>query len=223
MINNLGMQGTIDWILKSKSGVVLCCTLNEIMMAEEDSEFKKMLSSADILTPDGMPLVWWLRWKTGKGERVYGPELLESFIKLQSTNFNKKMMMFVGNEKNRKYFLKYGEYMVMPMRERFTKNDYDKLEMEIKKSKVKIVWLGLGSRKQVEVAIELKKRGVKKVIVTVGAAFDFLSGNKSQAPKLIRQIGGEWLYRLIKEPKRLGKRYLKIVFFLISRWGNILN
>ena len=67
------------------------------------------------------------------------------------------------------------------------------------------------------VADDLKKRLPDKVYVTVGAAFDFLSGNKKQAPKWLRNMGGEWLFRLLCEPIRLGKRYLKIIEFLVNR------
>ena len=67
------------------------------------------------------------------------------------------------------------------------------------------------------VADDLKKRLPDKVYVTVGAAFDFLSGNKKQAPKWLRNMGGEWLFRLLCEPIRLGKRYLKIIGFLVNR------
>ena len=218
MISNLSFNEIVKWILSHKSGLVFCCTLNELMMADEDKDFKKKLESADILTPDGMPLVWCLWKKYGKGERVYGPEILKKIINLQSTNFNKKnQMIFVGDEKNKKYFEKFGDYIVMPMKEKFKKNDYDKLEKQINKSKAGIVWLGLGAKKQVEAGYELKQRGAKKVIITVGAAFDFLSGNKRQAPKWMRNIGGEWIYRLILEPRRLFKRYLKIILFLIRK------
>ncbi|MFA5025604.1 MAG: WecB/TagA/CpsF family glycosyltransferase [Candidatus Shapirobacteria bacterium] len=215
-LSTRSFKESIQWIEKrgqsGKATVVYCCTLNEIQMSEKDVLFKKMFDKADLVTADGMPLVWGIRLRTGKGERVYGPDLMREMIYK-----NKENHIFVGDKKNEKYFEKIGSYVVMPMMEKFTEKNYQSLTKKIKKMKGVIVWLGLGSRKQVEVAYELKKRGVNKVMITVGAAFDFLSGNKKQAPKWLRNMGGEWLFRLLNEPKRLIKRYLEIALFLGRR------
>lgn len=200
------------WAKLGKGEVVYCCTLNEILMSEENVQVKMMLEKADILTADGMPLVWVLSLKTKKKvERVYGPDLMRMMFEEKKFGH-----IFIGDEINKKFFEKYGKYIVMPVREKFTDADYKSLFKKIEGSKGGIVWLGLGSKKQIETAYELKKRGVKKVLITVGAAFDFLSGNKKQAPIWIRNIGGEWLFRLINEPRRLSKRYQKILIFLVK-------
>jgi N-acetylglucosaminyldiphosphoundecaprenol N-acetyl-beta-D-mannosaminyltransferase len=62
------------------------------------------------------------------------------------------------------------------------------------------------------------KGKVNSVMLGIGAVFDFLSGNKKEAPRWVQSIGMEWLFRLISEPRRLWKRYLKhnprfILFF----------
>ncbi|MBP9817558.1 WecB/TagA/CpsF family glycosyltransferase [Candidatus Shapirobacteria bacterium] len=224
-LSNLSLIETVDWVRSHDNGLVFCCTTNELMMAKEDSEFAKKLSSADLLTTDGMPLVWLNRLRTGKGSRVYGPELMEKFTNSKDLNPSRASRdlpltreikhLFVGDEKNRKFFLKHGDYVVMPMKDEFETKDYDELAEIVKKSKAEIVWLGLGAKKQVETGYELKKRKVKKMIVTVGAAFDFLSGNKKQCPRWLRDRGGEWLYRLMTEPKRLAGRYWKNLWFLL--------
>lgn len=79
------------------------------------------------------------------------------------------------------------------------------------------MWIGLGAKKQIVVADELYKRLPNRVYITVGAGFDFLSGNVSQAPRWLREIGGEWLYRIYREPKRLIPRYYKIIGWLLSK------
>jgi N-acetylglucosaminyldiphosphoundecaprenol N-acetyl-beta-D-mannosaminyltransferase len=71
--------------------------------------------------------------------------------------------------------------------------------------------------KQILLADKLKKRLDSGVILTVGAAFDFLAGIKKQCPVVIRNIGGEWLFRWLSEPRRLSKRYFKILKFYISQ------
>lgn len=215
-ISARSMDETVGWIKEKinskKGGVIYCATMNEIQMCENNSLIKKMFEKADLITADGMPLVWGIRYKIGKGERVYGPDLMNKLI-----YGNKNRHIFVGNIKNKNYFKKIGSYVVMPMKDKFTEGDYKNLFEKINKLSGKIVWLGLGSRKQVEVAYELKKRGIKKIIITVGAAFDFLSGNIKQAPKWLRNIGGEWIFRLINEPKRLWPRYIQIIKFLVNK------
>lgn len=202
-------------LLHKKDYNIYFCTMNEVVIAEQNLEFrKKLLKPKTILVTDGIPLVWLMKHKTGSGERLYGPDFLRKILFDSKDKINN---IFVGDKKNKKYFEKIGDYVVMPMREKFTEGDYKNLLKKINKMSGEIVWLGLGSRKQIEVADELKKRGIKKIIITVGAAFDFLSGNTKQAPKWLRSIGGEWFYRLMCEPKRLWPRYRQIIKFLVDR------
>jgi N-acetylglucosaminyldiphosphoundecaprenol N-acetyl-beta-D-mannosaminyltransferase len=219
----LSLEETLKEILRrikdEKGGKIYCCTLNEVVMASENMEFKKILSRGDILTPDGMPLVWGMRNKGFSGaQRVYGPDLLEKFLKLSKKE--KIKSLFIGDKKNQNYFLKFGEYLVVPYKDKFNKNDLDKMKKFVEKSSAKLVWVALGAEKQIYVSDNLSKKLPNKVFVTVGAAFDFLSGIKKQAPVWMRNRGLEWLFRLINEPKRLWRRYFKIGYFLLSRMSN---
>jgi N-acetylglucosaminyldiphosphoundecaprenol N-acetyl-beta-D-mannosaminyltransferase len=77
----------------------------------------------------------------------------------------------------------------------------------IVQSRAHIVWVGLGTPRQDGVVAALVgKTGA--VLVAVGAAFDFLSGNKREAPRALRRTGLEWIFRLATEPRRLWRRYL---------------
>jgi len=218
-ISTLKFHEVLKKIQTMKKGTIYCCTLNEAMMASEDKKINKILSRGDILTPDGMPLVWGLKLKGYKKvERVYGPELLEKFL---SINKRKIKCLFIGGMKNIKYFSKFGKYLVLPYKDEFNSRDYEEIVKEIKTNQVRVIWIGLGAKKQIIVASELSKKLPDRVYVTVGAAFDFLSGNKKQAPKWLRGVGGEWLFRCFQEPKRLFKRYLKIIWFLVENIGKI--
>jgi len=213
-MSTLGLEETIGWIGRN-NGTVYCCTLNEVMMADKDIKVRKILSRGGLLTMDGMPLVWMVKLKTGRAERVYGPELME---KLLITNYKSGIkQVLIGDEKNIRYFEKYGKYINLPHKDEFIESDYLRMVKIIKKSRARVVWVGLGAKKQIVVADELSKRIPDRVLVTVGAAFDFISGNKKQAPKWLRRAGGEWLFRLIYEPKRLAGRYGEIVLFVMSR------
>ena len=83
-----------------------------------------------------------------------------------------------------------------------------------------IVWIGLGAPKQ-EKWMNAHKGKINAVMMGVGAGFDFHAGTISRAPKWMRRIGLEWLYRLVKDPVRLYKRYIatnvKFFWYLIFR------
>jgi N-acetylglucosaminyldiphosphoundecaprenol N-acetyl-beta-D-mannosaminyltransferase len=91
------------------------------------------------------------------------------------------------------------------------------LGARISESKATCVWIGLGTPKQDLLSSELA-RILNAHIFAVGAAFDFLSKRKLEAPKLFQKLGLEWLIRLLLEPRRLGKRYLvgNVIFLKIA-------
>lgn len=215
-VSDLGFVDTIKFIeataISRRGSRVFCCTLNEVVMFNENKKLREILKKAEINTADGMPLVWALKIKGSKRvERVYGPEILKE-IK------NKKIkQIFIGNELNKKYFQKIGDYLVFNFNSKLEEDSYKTMVEEIKKSKARIVWVALGSKRQIEVANELFLRLPNRVYITVGAAFDFVSGNKKQAPKWMRNSGMEWCFRLFQEPGRLFGRYIKIVLFILGR------
>ena len=71
-----------------------------------------------------------------------------------------------------------------------------------------VLWVGLGAPKQERWMHEHKDKLSVPVLVSVGAAFDILSGHRSQAPRWMREHGLEWFFRLLQEPRRLWRRYL---------------
>ena len=80
-----------------------------------------------------------------------------------------------------------------------------------------IIWVGLGTPKQDFVGTEIAK-SVNIPVLNVGAAFDFVAQTIPEAPRLVQNSGFEWLYRLLAEPRRLGRRYLygNIRFLIVS-------
>jgi len=79
---------------------------------------------------------------------------------------------------------------------------------EINAAQPDIVWVGLGTPKQEHWMADHVERLNASVLIGVGAAFDFLSGTKAQAPRWMQRNGLEWMFRLVTEPRRLWKRYL---------------
>jgi len=107
-----------------------------------------------------------------------------------------------------------------PPFEDYRKMNIEEILVRIKKSKAKLVFVGLGTPKQDLISFEIAKR-LDKTVISIGAALDFLTNRIPECPKWIQLCGFEWLYRLYKEPRRLWKRYLidspKLLLMLVKK------
>ena len=177
-----------------------------------------------------MPGVWIGRLKGAKEmERCYGPDV---FKEVMLTTADKDLShYFCGGKKGVAEKLKqaceekFSNYNVVgtfspPFRE-MSEIELIELAAEINNKQSDIVWIGLSTPKQEIFAYRLSKFTNVNFICTVGAAFDFHTGNVKQAPQWIQEIGMEWFFRLVMEPKRLWKRYFEIVPLFI--WYNFLE
>jgi len=217
----------IEWSRKRQSRYVCVANVHMIMVAHNDAEFKKVVNDADLVTPDGMPLVWLLR-KAGfnSQQRVYGPTLTLSICEALakekipvgfyggSPDALKKL---VSNMKDRFPGLDVSYACSPPFRDLTADEDRQIME-NIKASRVKVLFVGLGCPRQERWMAEHRDR-IHAVMAGVGAAFDFHAGMVRQAPLWLQNAGLEWLFRLIMEPRRLWKRYLvtntKFIWLLI--------
>ncbi len=209
---------------------IYCCSLNEIIDGLEDKNFLEALLEADILVPDGTPLVFFLKRHHFPAEKIRATNLMSDVLKA-SENLPIRHLFF-GSDAKTLIKLKHAikrkfpgfqllHFISAPYQpaENFNKNIYIN---EINRIRPNILWLGLGEKKQVMVANYWKDRLIPCVVITVGAAFDFFSGSKTQAPNVIQNVGFEWMFRLFQEPKRLGRRYLNIstkLFFYLAKYG----
>jgi N-acetylglucosaminyldiphosphoundecaprenol N-acetyl-beta-D-mannosaminyltransferase len=141
---------------------------------------------------------------------------------------NKKETLSKLSIKIKLLFPKINIVGLMPSKFRNLDNrDIEKINSKISLSKATIVFVSLGSPMQEIVSYKLLKINCGNVvIVPVGAAFDFISGAKKQAPILMQNYGLEWLFRLIMEPKRLWKRYLVygslFIFYIFCQKARVL-
>ncbi|MBR2648164.1 MAG: WecB/TagA/CpsF family glycosyltransferase [Sediminibacterium sp.] len=198
-----------------------------IIEANQDPAFKEILQAFYCNLPDGMPTVWVARLKGAKKiQRCYGPDFFKVLIKESA---NKPINHFLCGGKEgvadalKEVVHSWGNHNVVgtfcpPFRE-ITEGEWQEIGTMIQQAGTHIVWIGLSTPKQEKFAWKLTQYCKTDYIITVGAAFDFHTGTVNQAPKWMQQIALEWLFRLIMEPRRLYKRYLKIVPLFI--WLNI--
>lgn len=206
-----------DAVLKRQKRYICVCPLSTIMECKEDERVLMSVNSADLATPDGMAVVWIGRMRGHKNiRRVYGPELMQEICGISGKKGYKNY--FYGsspdvlNKLKERLSKKYPGLIIngifSPPFRQLNKEEDDKIAEDINNSNSDILWVGLGSPKQDLWMYEHRERINVPVMIGVGAAFDFLAGTKPQAPRWMRDNGFEWLFRLITEPKRLGRRYL---------------
>ncbi|NMC86393.1 MAG: WecB/TagA/CpsF family glycosyltransferase [Anaerolineaceae bacterium] len=188
-----------------------------VMEAYDHADFRTAVNGADLVTPDGMPLVWTLRCKGIHGQqRVYGPTLMLEVLRaaeragvavgfLGSTaEIRQAMLARFAVEFPR---LRVCQLPEMPFGLQSEEQD-EALTAQIEATGVRILFVALGCPAQ-ERWIAAHRGRIQAVMLGVGAAFAFHAGVVRQAPAWIQRLGLEWLFRLTQEPGRLWKRYLK--------------
>ncbi|HXE35334.1 MAG TPA: WecB/TagA/CpsF family glycosyltransferase [Verrucomicrobiae bacterium] len=196
---------------------VAAADMHCIVEAQRNSSFKDILNAADLVVPDGMPLVWLGRHQGYfLRRRVYGPDLLLAFC--EESAGRRYRHFFCGGEPGVAERLaeslkcRFPELNVVgtcspPFRTLNADEDAGIVEM-INRAAPDVLWVGLGAPKQERWIHEHKDRLRVPVAVGIGAAFDLLSGRRRQAPSWMREHGLEWFFRLLQEPRRLWRRYL---------------
>lgn len=207
----------VSWAKAGESRSVCVAAVNNVMVSRDDPAFLNVMNGADLVTPDGMPLVWGLRaLGIPSASRVYGPDLTPTVMARAATEG--LPVAFVGGTDpildklveraaNELPDLRVA-YRVSPPFGPITPEEDERIARAINASGARIVFVGLGCPKQ-ERWIARQRGNVRAVMIGVGAAFDFLAGVKPQAPELLRRWGFEWAFRLLTEPRRLWRRYLR--------------
>ena len=205
-----------DWADRGESRYVCIATVNNVISARDDASYMRVMNDADLVTPDGMPLVWGLR-RLGVpvATRVYGPDLTpllceaaaERGIPVGFYGGREDVLADMVAELRRRFPSLDVAYAVSPPFRALDTDERDQVVDEVTNAGARILFVGLGAPKQERWIAEHRGR-VPAVMVGVGAAFDFIAGRTPQAPPRLQRMGLEWLYRLASEPRRLWRRYV---------------
>jgi N-acetylglucosaminyldiphosphoundecaprenol N-acetyl-beta-D-mannosaminyltransferase len=194
--------------------------------ALSDRRLRATYNSADITGIDGMPFLKWARRFYNKNsDRFYAPDLM---LEVSSKAKEKDYTFFLyggysgAGDKIEEYLKErfdgvniVGKYSP-PFRPLTEEEDQAVCDM-INEAQPDFVWVGLGSPKQDYWIHEHREKIRGSILVASGATFDFFSGRIKQAPKWIRDVGFEWLYRLMQDFRRLWVRYtVENVIFLAA-------
>ncbi|WP_411837403.1 WecB/TagA/CpsF family glycosyltransferase [Paracoccus sp. ME4] len=201
-------------------GYVCVSGVHGVIESRADPQLGAIHNRATLTVADGMPLVWALQaagfpW----AERIYGPDLMLAVIEAsQGTGIGHFLygttpeVLEALQARLRKRFP--GARIVgshAPPFRALTTAEEDRVARLIDASGAGIVWVGLGTPRQEQWMDRMRGRLQAPMLIGVGAAFDFHAGGKRQAPEAMQRAGLEWLFRLITEPRRLWRRYLRIV------------
>ena len=215
------------WVETKTSGYIVAANVHVVMTAYWHKSFQKILQRAALVTPDGMPLVWALRWLgVANQTRVYGPDLMLAWCD-RAAHLGLSIYLYGGTEvmleklqsslEQRFPGLQVAGVHAPPFR--LLTVDEEQTDVDrIHASGAAVVFVGLGCPKQEEWMA--RQQDLQAVAIGVGAAFSFFSGEVSQAPRWMMAIGLEWLYRFLMEPRRLWQRYLinNPAFVVLFAW-----
>jgi N-acetylglucosaminyldiphosphoundecaprenol N-acetyl-beta-D-mannosaminyltransferase len=205
------------WIAQRQSRYVCVTGVHGIVESQGNNGLRRVHNAAGLVTPDGMPLVWLARLHGLEHvRRVYGPDLMLAMCH-RSISKGYRHFLYGGAEgvpdrlanglKRRYPGLRIVGSYSPPFRS-LTDEEDEQIVQAINEANPDVVWIGLSTPKQERWMAEHIGRLTAPVLVGVGAAFDFHSGLKRQAPRWMQRSGLEWLFRLANEPRRLWRRYL---------------
>lgn len=209
----------IGWAQNHESRYVCATGAHGVIEAEDDTSFQVVLNEADLNVPDGMSLVNALK-KLGveNASRVYGPDLTLHVCKA-AAKAGVSIALYGSTQKVLDLLqqrlpevapgLEIACAISPPFRP-ITQEEDEQYIKQITESGAGIVLVGLGCPRQERWCAEHKGK-IPAAMLAVGAAFDFHAGLLQQAPSMLQRLGLEWAFRLAMEPKRLWKRYSKIV------------
>ena len=189
--------------------------MHGVTEAQHEPYFKQILNSADLVVPDGMPLVW-LGRRQGYSlhRRVYGPELMQTFCYVTGSRYRHffyggtpGVAALLAQILQRDFGIEVAGIHSPPFRTLSHEED-EEIIAQINATGSDVLWIGLSTPKQERWMYEHRRRLRVPVAVGVGAAFDLNTGRVRQAPRWMRENGLEWCFRLWQEPRRLWKRYL---------------
>ena len=231
-LSRIKLLGSVEELALIPDGKVLINTINahSYNVAQKDKQYAESLIKGDYLIPDGESIVKacrWLKAKSQPKERIAGWDLFS----FEMGRLERKSEQFIVNSEKclKVMFMGSSEKVLGLIRER-CKVDYPNLEVvtysppykaefseeenygiirAINDAKPDLLWIGMTAPKQEKWTWQhWQELDINCHVGTIGAVFDFYAGTAKRAPIWWQRHGLEWLYRLIKEPKRMWRRYI---------------
>lgn len=222
-ISALDLEGAVDladrWLASEAGYRYISVTgVHGVMEARADAGLRRILNGALINAPDGMPMTWVGRWQGHRRmDRVFGPDFMAAMCRL-SVGRGYRHFLYGGApgvaERLRDVLetrfpgLSVVGTWTPPFRRLHAEEEAEMLA-QVRATEPHIVWVGLSTPKQERFMAQYVDRLQVPLLVGVGAAFDYHTGRIRDCSAWIKRCGMQWLHRLLQEPHRLWRRYLR--------------
>ena len=222
-ISCVDRERAVDMLLQIASqkggGFVTMTRAHGIVESQSDDHLRHVINSAEMTLADGMPIVWVGMLKGAAVKRVTGAEFINR-VMLDTRSSSLRHYFYGGHPSTTSRVVARAIELLganaiagwhcPPIREAGILEE-PIIVKRIAETKPDIIWVGLSTPKQEYWMANHAKLFPRTLLVGVGAAFDFFAGVQSRAPKTVQKFGFEWLFRLVKEPRRLWPRYRRVV------------
>ena len=213
------IESFFEFVFTRIGGFITVRDAHGIVESQTDSRLHEIINSARMNLPDGMPIVWVGKWKNAVVQRVPGVEFIDSVMR--DPRARRIRHYFYGGqmENTPRVVARATELLGTeaiagwhspPFRPAGTIEDASVLA-QIAATQPDVIWVGLSTPKQEYWMANHAVYFPRAILVGVGAAFDYFIGVQTRAPAFVQRIGFEWLFRVIREPKRLWPRYRRVV------------
>jgi N-acetylglucosaminyldiphosphoundecaprenol N-acetyl-beta-D-mannosaminyltransferase len=210
----------LDQIAAGSGGFVVTPNVDHLRRCRTDLGFSVLVSQASLVVADGMPLVWASRLQgTPLPQRVAGSDLISS-LSAAAAAAGRSIFLLGGEEgtadaaaavlRERSPKLKVAGTLCPPMGFEMNEIEMGKIIEALQAARPDIVYVALGSPKQEQLIGRIRQVMPQSWWLGVGVSFSFLCGDVKRAPLWMRNLGLEWVHRLIQEPGRLARRYLVV-------------
>jgi N-acetylglucosaminyldiphosphoundecaprenol N-acetyl-beta-D-mannosaminyltransferase len=220
-VSVVDMEATLQtiraWIRDGRREYICLTNAYGIAESRTNTALREAYRQAGMVVADGVPVVWAAHaFGYSKVGRVYGPDLLlETCARSLETGWSHYFYggapgvvnRLIENLTSKFPGLRIAGWASPPFRKLATA-EMETAIRDMNQAQADILWIGLGAPRQEIWMAEHRRTITTPVILGVGAAFDFLSGTKPEAPRWMQQCGLGWLFRLITEPRRLWRRYI---------------
>lgn len=201
-----------------RGGSVVTVNLDHLLRCKRHADYREIVSRADIVVADGMPLIWASRIQgTPLPERVAGSSLCLS-LAAELAQANRSIFLLGGDpgvaEQAAKVLtqrfagLRIAGTHFPPLGFEKDPAELDLIRQQLTTSQPDVVYVALGSPKQEQLIERLRKELPSTWWMGVGISLSFITGDVKRAPRWVQKVGCEWIHRLIQEPRRLARRYV---------------
>ncbi|MCJ8278488.1 MAG: WecB/TagA/CpsF family glycosyltransferase [Rivularia sp. ALOHA_DT_140] len=218
IINNVAMSDLLDKL--QGGGLVVTPNVDHLMKLQRDRDFYGVYQEAEYRVCDSKILMYVSRFLgTPIQEKISGSDLFPAFYNYYRNDESIKIFLLgaedgIAEIAQRKINSKVGRNMIIdtyspPFGFEKDEEECQKILQLINSSDATVLAIGVGAPKQeMWIAKHRKKLRKVKIFLAIGATINFEAGNVKRSPQWMSEVGLEWLYRLLSEPRRLWKRYL---------------